>query len=87
MAHVVAVVRRDPHEAGRRRRVEIVDESAVRHAPTATRIREHDLRATAGVVSDVLERDEPVMLVGIRLGAPRDAACCDALTFHVTLPC
>ena len=42
---------------------------------------------TAGVVGDVLERDEPVMLVGIRLTAPCDAACRDALTFHVALPC
>src|SRR5207247_5605829 len=34
-AHVVAVVGGEPHEARRRGRVEIVDESAVRHAPTA----------------------------------------------------
>ena len=53
-----------------RRRGEIVDESAIRNAAAAARIRENDLVAAARVVGNVLESDEPVMFVRVGLVCP-----------------
>src|SRR5213592_3157490 len=83
--HVVTVVGCEPHEAGSRSRVEIIDERTVSHR-TAARVGENNLGATGRAVDDVGEPYERVMLRSIRLMIAQVTAARHVLVLHITLP-
>jgi hypothetical protein len=84
--HIITVIRRKPHEVGRRRRVEIVNQHTVGDTPTSTRIRENQLVTPSSITRNILEGDERVMYRLIWLMRTRVASRRNVLVFKISLP-
>jgi hypothetical protein len=63
--HVVAVVGCEPHEVGRRCRVQVIDKGAVCHRAIGGRISSNYVVAPRRVVQNVVEEDERVVFISV----------------------
>ena len=85
---IIAVVGAQPHEVRSRGGVEVVDEGAVVYCARGAEggVRTDYLAAAGCIAVDVLEGEEPVVLVLVSVVAERIASCHRSLVLHVALP-
>ncbi len=83
--HIITIIRRQPHEVGRGRRVQIINQNTVGNA-TGTWIRENKLVTTSSITRNVLEGYERIMNRLIRLVRARVTAPRNILVFKISLP-